>query len=120
VLVCLVVCLVANESCFVFSHGLSMVLLLLVQQANFNQSVSLAFQGEGLCQDRILEVSYGLFNLVRLCKDHAQLVKDLCLLVKVRGHFKNCNQSADCVIIGLKFLIQNSDSVPQLRILDVF
>ena len=50
-LVRLVVGLVCTQSGLVLSHGLGVVLLLFVKQANLYQCVSLSLQGECLRQD---------------------------------------------------------------------
>ena len=41
-------------------------------------------------------------------------------MVEVGGHLQDCDQSANCVIVRFEFLVQDSNSVPQLGIFDVF
>ena len=50
-LVDLVVALVSNDGCLVLSDGLDIVLLLLVEHSNLNESISLSLQSEGTGED---------------------------------------------------------------------
>ena len=56
---------------FVLFHCLAVVLLLFVEQTNLEKGVRLPFLGEGVSQDRVLEIADGLLDLVSLCKDHS-------------------------------------------------
>lgn len=99
VLIDLEVGLVADGGSFVLFHRLAVILLLFVQQTNFEERIGLPFQGEGVGQNGVLEVADCLLNLVSLCKDHAQLVQDFALLVEVGRHLEDCNESADGVVV---------------------
>ena len=85
-LVDLVVALVSNDGCLILSHGLNIVLLLLIKHTDFDKSISFSLKCEGTGEDRILEIADGLLNLVCFSKYHTQFVKDFTLLVEVWRH----------------------------------
>jgi len=114
-----VLLLVVGESSFVRPLRLHEVPLLFVEKSNLEKGVHLALQRERGGQDGVLEVADGVVNLVRLRKDGSNLEQHFTLLVEVRRHFQHRDQRADRVVVGLKLFVQNSDSVPQLRVLDV-
>ena len=95
----LVVRLIGDGGSLVFSHCLCVILENLIEHAHFHKGVRLSFQSERVGQDRVLEVGDGLLNLIGLSEDHAELVENLTLLVEVRRHFEDSNQSTDRVII---------------------
>lgn len=59
-------------------------------------------------------------NLVSLRKNHSELIKHFTLLIEVRRHFQDSNESADGVVVRLKLFIKDADAVPQLGILNIF
>ena len=120
VLVDFEVALVTSDSSFIFSHCLIEILLFFVEKTNLDQSVCLSLNGESIGKDRILEIADGLMNLVGLGENHSELVEDLTLLVEVWRHLKDSNQSTDGVVIALELLVQDSDTVPELWVFDVF
>lgn len=73
----LVVFVIVGQGCLVGALSLSEVTFFFIQQADLEQRVDLAFVGEAVRQDRILEVIDRLINLVCLCKDDSKLIKDL-------------------------------------------
>lgn len=83
------VILVSNQSDLVLSDGLVEIILGLIEQTYFDQSISLSPCGEGVCQNGILEVADSLLDLVGLGKDHSKLVQDFTLLVEVGGHLQD-------------------------------
>lgn len=66
-----------------------------------------------------MEVADRLLNLVSLSEDHSELVQDFALLVEVRGHLKDSDESADGVVIRLELFVEDSDSIPELWVFDV-
>ena len=60
-----------------------------------------------------------MLDLVCLGENHTELVKDLTLLVKVRAHLQDGDQGADGVVVGLELLVEDSDSIPKLRVFNV-
>ena len=95
----LVVGLIGDGGSFVFPHSLCVILEDLIEHTHFHKGVRLSFQSERVGQDRVLEVGDGLLNLIGLSEDHAELVEHLTLLIKVRRHLEDSNQSTDGVII---------------------
>mmetsp|Transcript_18485 Transcript_18485/g.28364 ORF Transcript_18485/g.28364 Transcript_18485/m.28364 type:complete len:390 (+) Transcript_18485:428-1597(+) len=120
VLVDPVVLLVTEEGSFILTHGLSHVVELLVEQADLDQGVRLAALSEGVRQDRILEVRDGLLHLVGFGEDHSKLEENFTLLIEVGGHLQDGDQGTDGVVVRLELLVEDTDSVPQLGVLDVF
>ena len=59
-------------------------------------------------------------DLVSLSKNHSELIEDFTLLVEVRRHLKDCNQSTDSVVVAFELFVQDSDSVPKLWVFDIF
>lgn len=98
-LVNLVVVLISDDGCFVFSNGLYEIILFFIEEANLDESVTLSLQSESVCKDRVLEITDGLLNLVCLREDHSKFVKHFTLLVKVWRHFENCNQSTNGMVV---------------------
>ena len=82
-LVRLVVSLVTHKGSCVFSHGMGKITLLLIKKAYLYKSISSSLKCKCLCQNGVLEVSYGLLDLIGFGKYHTKLVKDLRLLIEV-------------------------------------
>jgi hypothetical protein len=114
------VALVTGDCGFVFSHCLIEILLFFVEKTNFDQRIRFSFKGKSIGKDRILEIADCLMDLIGLGKNHSELVEDLTLLVEVRRHLQNSNQSTDSVVVALELFVQDSDSVPKLWVFDVF
>lgn len=66
--------LVRDQSCLVLTDSLHELLLLLKEQADFNEGVSFSLLGESIGQNGVLEVADGVLDLVGLCEDHSKLV----------------------------------------------
>jgi len=60
-----------------------------------------------------------LLNLVGFSKDDSKFVENFALLIEIRRHLKNSYKSADSMIIGFELLIENTDTIPKLRVLNV-
>ena len=95
----LIVVLIDDKCSLIFLDSLVEVLLLFIKKTNLNESVSLSFQSKGIGQDRILEITYSLRDLIRLCKYDTKLVEDLTSLIEVWRHLKYSNEGADGMII---------------------
>lgn len=61
-----------------------------------------------------------MFDLVSFSKDNTEFVKNFRLLVEVWRHLQDCDQSTNSMIIGFKFLVEDTDTVPELRVFDIF
>ena len=111
---------ISNDSCFVLPNGLHEIILFFIKKTNFNKCVTLSLKCESISQDRVLEIADSLLDLIGLCEDHSKLVEYLTLLVEVWRHFENGNESTDGMIIRLQFFIENSNTIPKLRVFDIF
>lgn len=105
---------------FIFSHSLIEILLFFIEKTNFDQSVGFSFKSKSIGKDRILEIADSLMDLVSLSKNHSELIEDLTLLIEVRRHLKDGNQSTDSVVVAFELLVQYSNSVPKLWVFDIF
>lgn len=114
-----VVMLIQLESSFVASLSGGILLLHLVKESNLEKGVNFTFDGEGARDNRVLEVGNSFMDLVGLRKDCSKLEENLTLLVEVGGHLENRNESADSMFIRFELLVENSNTIPQLRVLDV-
>ena len=57
--------------------------------------------------------------MVCLSEYDSQLVENLTLLVEVRRHLEDCYQGGDGMVIRLELLVEDTDAIPKLRVLDV-
>lgn len=57
--------------------------------------------------------------MVGLREYYTKFVKDLTLLVEVGRHLQNCDECRDGMVVRFELLIENADTVPELRILNV-
>lgn len=119
-LIDLVVVLVAKNRSLVLPDSLNEVILLLIEQTDLDERVALSLKSERVCQDGVLEVAYGLLDLVRLGENHSKFVKHFTLLIEVWRHFEHSNQSTDRMVVRLQLLIEDANTIPELRVLDVF
>lgn len=118
-LVDLEVALVSDESRLVLAESLVVVSLPLIKKTNLDESVCLPLECKGVGQNRVLEVADCLLDLVCLCEDHTQLIQDLTLLIEVGAHLQHGDQGTDGMVVGLKLLVQDADSIPELGVFDV-
>ena len=110
---------VFDERQLVLSVGHVILVLVLIEQTNLDNSISLALLSECVRVYRVLEVLASMLQLICLRKDHAELVEHFRLLVELRAHFQHGDQGRDGVIIAFELLIQYANAVPQLTVLDV-
>lgn len=83
-------------------------------------SINSSFHWEIARQNTVLEIAHSLVQLVSLGQNYTKLVQKFRLLLKIRWHFKDSNQRGNCVVVRLELLIQDTDTVPQLRVSNIF